>query len=51
MKESPLYEEIMQEGREEAFRTNTLDLLGSRFGKRAAGSLAEELALIHSWMI
>lgn len=48
MKESPLYEQIMQEGREEAFRANTLDLLGSRFGKNSAGPLAEKLALVHS---
>jgi hypothetical protein len=47
MKESPLYEEIMREGREEAHRADIVNLLASRFGKKATAPIADMLEVVH----
>lgn len=48
MKESPLYQEILEEGREEAHRADILETLRARFGKRSAEILSAKLQLAHN---
>lgn len=43
MKESPLYQEIMEEGKIEAQRAAVLEVLQTRFGSHAFAKIAEEL--------
>lgn len=48
MKESPLYDEIMTEGRVEIAHVFVLDVLEDRFGKRGASALKETLQSVQN---
>jgi hypothetical protein len=48
MKESPLYEEILAEGRAEKAQEFVLDVLEDRFGKRSAKAFRQALQKIQN---
>ena len=48
MKESLLYQEIMEEGRVEARQADVLAVLAERFGKRAANTFRQAVQTVHA---